>query len=139
MITAIGQDATHVYALGRDSDESARLRRQSDELRPQAAELLGHIGLRPGQSAIDLGCGPSGILDLLSAAVGPGGRVVGLDADAAHTAMASRTISVTTSAGSGIVTSRVRPCTRSKRPDGRPVRRASAVTTSTLSSPSPLT
>jgi ubiquinone/menaquinone biosynthesis C-methylase UbiE len=93
MITAIGQDATHVYALGRDSDESARLRRQSDELRPQAAELLGHIGLRPGQSAIDLGCGPSGILDLLSAAVGPGGRVVGLDADAAHTAMASRYVS----------------------------------------------
>ncbi len=68
--------------------ETARLRRQSDELRPQSAELLGRIGLAPGQSAIDLGCGPSGILDLLSAAVFPGGRVVGLDADPAHTAMA---------------------------------------------------
>ena len=82
--------AADVYALGRDSDESARLRRQSDELRPQTAEMLGHIGLRPGQSAIDLGCGPSGILDLLSTAVAPGGRVVGLDADPAHTAMATR-------------------------------------------------
>ena len=90
MTTATGPDATDVYALGRDSAESARLRRQSDELRPQTAELLDHIGLGPGQSAIDLGCGPSGILELLSAAVAPGGRVVGLDADVAHTTMASR-------------------------------------------------
>jgi SAM-dependent methyltransferase len=83
-----GPDAADVYALGSNPAESARLRRQSDELRPQGAELLDRIGLAPGQSAIDLGCGPSGILDLLSAAVAPGGRVVGLDADPAHTAMA---------------------------------------------------
>lgn len=83
-------DATEVYALGRDTAESARLRQQSDELRPQSAELLSRIGLKPGQSAIDIGCGPSGILDLLSAAVFPGGRVVGLDANPAHTAMAVR-------------------------------------------------
>jgi SAM-dependent methyltransferase len=76
------------YALGRNPAETARLQRQSDELRPQAAELLVRIGLEPGQSAIDLGCGPTGILELLSAAVSPGGRVVGLDADPAHTAMA---------------------------------------------------
>lgn len=38
----------------------------------------------------DLGCGPSGILSLLSAAVSLGGRVVGLDADPAHAAMASQ-------------------------------------------------
>ncbi len=82
--------AADVYALGSNPAESARLRRQSEELRPQAAELLDRIGLEPGQSAIDLGCGPTGILDLLSAAVSPGGRVVGLDADPAHTAMASQ-------------------------------------------------
>lgn len=87
---AAGPDAADVYALGSNADESARLQRQSDELRPQSAELLGRIGLEPGQSAIDLGCGPSGILDLLSAAVSPGGRVVGLDADPVHTAMASQ-------------------------------------------------
>jgi SAM-dependent methyltransferase len=86
--TAAGPDATDVYALGSNPAETARLRRQSDELRPQTAELLDCIGLAPGQSAIDLGCGPSGILDLLSAVVSPGGRVVGLDADPAHTAMA---------------------------------------------------
>ena len=82
--------AADVYALGSNPDETARLRRQSQELRPQTAELLDRIGLAPGQSAIDLGCGPSGILDLLSAAVSPGGHVVGLDADPAHTAMASQ-------------------------------------------------
>jgi SAM-dependent methyltransferase len=81
-------DAARVYALGSNPAESARLRRQSGELRPQTADLLSRIGLAPGQSAIDLGCGPSGILDLLSAAVAPGGRVVGLDADPGHTAMA---------------------------------------------------
>ena len=80
--------ATDLYALGSNPEESARLRRQSDELRSQTVELLDRIGLRPGQSAIDLGCGPSGILSLLSAAVSLGGRVVGLDADPAHTAMA---------------------------------------------------
>jgi trans-aconitate methyltransferase len=88
MITAAAPDAAEVYALGSNPAESARLRRQSDELRPQSADLLGRIGLRPGQSAIDLGCGPSGILDLLSVAVFPGGRVTGLDADPAHIAMA---------------------------------------------------
>jgi ubiquinone/menaquinone biosynthesis C-methylase UbiE len=90
MTIAAGLDAADVYTLGRNPYESSRLRRQSDELRPQSTELLARIGLRPGHSAIDLGCGPSGILDLLSAAVAPGGRVVGLDADPAHAAMARR-------------------------------------------------
>jgi SAM-dependent methyltransferase len=88
MTTVTAPDAAEVYALGSNPAESARLRRQSDELRPQTAELLDRIGLAPGQSAIDLGCGPSGILDLLSVAVFPGGHVTGLDADPAHTAMA---------------------------------------------------
>ena len=88
MTTTTAPAAAEVYALGTNPAESARLRRQSDELRPQSTELLARIGLVPGQSAIDLGCGPSGILDLLSAAVFPGGHVVGLDADPAHTTMA---------------------------------------------------
>jgi ubiquinone/menaquinone biosynthesis C-methylase UbiE len=90
MTTATGPDTARLYALGRNPDESARLRRQSDELRPQTADLLDHIRLEPGQSAIDLGCGPSGILDQLTAAVSPGGYVVGLDSDPAHTALAAQ-------------------------------------------------
>src|SRR5580658_9966429 len=81
-------DATDVYSLGSDPGESARLQRESDELRPESIALLSRISLKPGQSAIDLGCGPRGILDLLSAAVSPGGRVVGLDANPEHVAMA---------------------------------------------------
>ena len=80
--------ATAVYALGHDPAESARLQRQSDELRPDSAALLDRVGVRPGQAAIDLGCGPSGIIELLADRVSPGGRVVGLDADPAHVAMA---------------------------------------------------
>jgi SAM-dependent methyltransferase len=82
--------ATRVYALGADEEETARLGRQSEELRPEAEALLARAGLRPGQAAVDLGCGPSGILALLAAAVSPAGRVVGVDADAAHVAAARR-------------------------------------------------
>jgi SAM-dependent methyltransferase len=88
---APAHDAAEVYALGADTDETARLRRQSEELQPEARALLGRLrelGLRSGQTAIDLGCGPRGILDLLAETVGPDGRVVGLDADPAHVAAA---------------------------------------------------
>ena len=81
--------ATEVYALGSSHGESVRLQRQADELAADSATLLDRVGLRPGQSAIDLGCGPRGILDLLAGRVSPEGRVVGLDADPAHTAMAA--------------------------------------------------
>ncbi len=77
-----------MYALGINPAETARLRRQSEELTPEALALLDRLGLRPGQSAADLGCGPSGILDLLSRAVSPGGRVVGVDADPGHVVVA---------------------------------------------------
>jgi ubiquinone/menaquinone biosynthesis C-methylase UbiE len=66
------------------------LKRQAEELEPDSAVLLDEVGLRPGDSAIDLGCGPRGVIDLLAERVAPGGRVVGLDADPAHVAMASR-------------------------------------------------
>jgi SAM-dependent methyltransferase len=86
---ASGQDAGAVYPLGSSRGESARLQRQAEELAADSAALLDRVGLRPGQSAIDLGCGPRGILDLLAERVSPAGRVVGLDADPAHTAMAA--------------------------------------------------
>jgi SAM-dependent methyltransferase len=84
-----GQDPNVVYALGSSPGESARLQRQADELAADSAALLDRVGLRPGHSVIDLGCGPRGILDMLAGRVAPAGRVVGLDADPAHTAMAA--------------------------------------------------
>ena len=76
------------YALGRDTAEAERLRRQTTELHPLAAELLDRVGAAEGQSAIDVGCGPRGILELLAERVGPRGRLVGLEVDPVHVAMA---------------------------------------------------
>ncbi len=87
--TAPGQDPNVVYALGSSPGESARLQRQADQLAADSAALLDRVRLRPGHSVIDLGCGPRGILDLLAERVSPAGRVAGLDADPAHTAMAA--------------------------------------------------
>jgi SAM-dependent methyltransferase len=76
------------YALGRSAFETKRLRSQSDELEPQSVALLDRVDLPVGGSAIDLGCGPAGVLELLIERVGPSGRVVGLDVDPAHVALA---------------------------------------------------
>jgi predicted methyltransferase len=85
-------DPNAVCALGSSSSESARLQRQADELAPDSTALLDRVGLRPGDSAIDLGRGPRGIIELLSDRVSPGGRVVGLDGDPTHVAMASELV-----------------------------------------------
>jgi hypothetical protein len=50
MGTTAEPPAVDVYALGRDPVESARLRRQSQELRSDSAALLDRVGLGPGQS-----------------------------------------------------------------------------------------
>jgi ubiquinone/menaquinone biosynthesis C-methylase UbiE len=82
-------DPNAVYSLGSSAGESSRLQRQAQELRAANTQLLDRAKLGPACSAIDLGCGPWGILDLLSARVGPTGRVVGVDADPTHVAMAT--------------------------------------------------
>jgi SAM-dependent methyltransferase len=87
-VAAASEEATAVYSLGSSQSESARLQRQADELAADSCALLDRTGVGPGQSAIDIGCGPRGILDLLAERVSPGGRVVGLDADRALTAKA---------------------------------------------------
>jgi SAM-dependent methyltransferase len=68
-----------LYLLGGSAAEEARLQRQAEELEGEARWLLGQLSLRPGMRAIDLGCGPRGIVDLLAEAVGPTGAVVGLE------------------------------------------------------------
>jgi SAM-dependent methyltransferase len=46
-------------------------------------------GLQPGQRMLDVGCGPGAHLGLFAGAVSPGGRVVGIDLDAARVAFAA--------------------------------------------------
>jgi SAM-dependent methyltransferase len=88
-VGATEQDANAAYSLGSSPGESARLQRQAAELAADSTALLDRVSLRPGQRAIDLGCGPRGALDILAERVTPAGRAVGLDADPAHTAMAA--------------------------------------------------
>lgn len=82
------QASSAVYTIGSNAGERARLRRQSDELWPHSVALLDHAGVTAGWKALDLGCGPSGTLELLSQRVGPTGRVTGVDIDADHVAQA---------------------------------------------------
>jgi ubiquinone/menaquinone biosynthesis C-methylase UbiE len=70
------------YPLERRPAEIERLLAQGDALIADASIMLDRIGVAPGWRCLDLGCGPRGMLDLLSIRVGPAGRVVGLDADA---------------------------------------------------------
>jgi SAM-dependent methyltransferase len=74
-----GQSAR--YPLERRDGEIERLHLQGQAMVPETEAMLDRIGVRPGWTCLDLGCGPAGITPLLSARVGNGGRVVGLDAD----------------------------------------------------------
>jgi len=70
---------TDPYLLGRNRNEVERLRKQVQELHGEARWLLDRLRITRGAKAIDLGCGPQGIVDLLSEYVGPRGSVVGLE------------------------------------------------------------
>ncbi len=59
----------------------ARLQIQAQALEPHAESLLDEVGVSSGGTALDLACGPIGVLQPLSARVGPTGRVVALDFD----------------------------------------------------------
>jgi SAM-dependent methyltransferase len=63
--------------------EPARLAIQARAWAEAAAELIDRIGVGPGWSCADLGCGPAGILGLLARRVGRNGTVVGVDRDVA--------------------------------------------------------
>lgn len=76
------------YPLERTPEEFRRLRIQAESLAPESAILLDRIGVGAGWKCLDLACGAGGITDLLSARVGPTGRVLGLDVDLATLAAA---------------------------------------------------
>jgi SAM-dependent methyltransferase len=78
------------YPLERRDGEIARLLVQSEAMAPDTDAMLDRFGTMDGWLCLDIGCGPGSITDLLSARVGPAGRVVGLDKDAAFLAHARR-------------------------------------------------
>ena len=76
------------YPLGGTQTERDRLLAQAVQYEPTANWLLDQIDIRPGWRAVDIGCGPIGILNLLSQRVGPRGVVIGLEREQRFVEMA---------------------------------------------------
>jgi ubiquinone/menaquinone biosynthesis C-methylase UbiE len=76
------------YPLGGTQTERDRLLVQAEQYAPTASWLLDQIGIQPGWRVADIGCGPIGILNLLSPRVGASGSVVGLERESRFVQMA---------------------------------------------------
>jgi SAM-dependent methyltransferase len=70
------------YPIEHRTGEIARLHVQSEAMAPDAVAMLERFGPMQGWTCLDIGCGPGGITELLSARVGPTGQVIGLDMNA---------------------------------------------------------
>lgn len=77
-----------IYAMGRSEGERRRLVEQAAIYGASTRHLLIEAGLRPGCRVLDAGCGVGDVTLLAAAVVGPGGSVVGVDADAEALAVA---------------------------------------------------
>jgi SAM-dependent methyltransferase len=78
------------YPIEPRAGEIERLHRQSKLMEPDTVAMLDRFGSMQGWRCLDIGCGPGGITDLLSARVGSTGHVIGLDMDAAFLEYARR-------------------------------------------------
>lgn len=70
------------YVLARDATEYERLRAQAQAWEPATERLFDRVGLAPGASCLDAGCGPGDVMRLMADRVGPSGHVTGVDVDA---------------------------------------------------------
>jgi SAM-dependent methyltransferase len=71
------------YPIETRAGEIERLHVQSKAMAPDALAMIDRFGPMLGWTCLDIGCGPGGITDLLSARVGPNGKVIGLDMNTA--------------------------------------------------------
>jgi ubiquinone/menaquinone biosynthesis C-methylase UbiE len=76
------------YPLENRTGEIERLLTQSRAMAPDTVAMLDRFGPMQNWACADIGCGPGGITDLLSARVGSRGRVIGLDMNEAFLAYA---------------------------------------------------
>jgi SAM-dependent methyltransferase len=77
-----------VYTLGTNPAERERLRQQSRDLAAHTLALLEHADVSPGARVLELGCGPSGSIEVLAQRVGPTGSLTAVDIDQTHIALA---------------------------------------------------
>jgi 2-polyprenyl-3-methyl-5-hydroxy-6-metoxy-1,4-benzoquinol methylase len=76
------------YALRGGSEGRERLRVLARVMRPTTLALFDRLGIGPGMSCLDVGCGGGDVTLELAARVGPSGRAVGVDVDAAKVELA---------------------------------------------------
>ncbi|MCC7008156.1 MAG: methyltransferase domain-containing protein [Acidobacteria bacterium] len=74
------------YLLGMAPAEIERLRRQHEAWRDETTRVWRAAGFGPGQTVVDLGCGPGFTSLDLASLVGPAGRIVAVDASSVATA-----------------------------------------------------
>ena len=71
------------YVLGQSAHEFERLTLQGRILRPYTEKFFRRAGLSPGMRVLDIGSGMVDVALLAADIVGSGGRVLGVDRDAA--------------------------------------------------------
>lgn len=76
------------YPLPSSDEERARLMAQAAMYRPMTLRLFREAGLQEGMRVLDVGSGAGDVALLARELVGPGGAVVGYDADPAQVAFA---------------------------------------------------
>src|SRR5262249_6629552 len=64
------------------------MRSAKEPSQPHARWMLDRISIKSGFRAVDFGCGPIGIMNLLSERVGSDGVVIGIERETRYAAMA---------------------------------------------------
>ena len=80
------------YLLGDSEAEQDRFERQALEHAEDSASHFRQVGLAPGQSVVEVGCGRRGCLDIRADAAGPTGSVIGVERSEDVVARAQRII-----------------------------------------------
>jgi SAM-dependent methyltransferase len=78
------------YVIRGGVEGRERLRLLSEVMGPSTRALLAEVGIAAGSACLDLGCGGGDVTFELARAVGPSGRVIGVDLDEVTVGMARR-------------------------------------------------
>jgi ubiquinone/menaquinone biosynthesis C-methylase UbiE len=74
----------HTTSAGHAQSDAAWLDAHFETCRPEYEAMLRSVGIQPGWSVLDAGCGGGNFLPLLAALVGPSGRLTALDLAPEH-------------------------------------------------------
>src|SRR5260370_39008836 len=70
------------YILGHSPEEHERLLRQGRMQEPATRRGFHAVGMRPGWTCLDIGCGPGAIMQLMGELAGPSGGGTGMHPEA---------------------------------------------------------